>query len=324
VAKALLPVEGERCFNIDFDDMLYLPVINNWIKPTYDCIFLDEAQDLNTIQHTMINKLLKNNGRLILAGDPQQSIYGFRGAMTHGMLALTNAYVCTELPLSIGYRCTPAIVKEANIFVTDIESADYLKGGVVKIISLPALIDKADNDSMVLCRTNAPLVAVCLSLIAAGKPATVIGNDVHQHVLSFVKRMGKAYRTTTPKTLGDYATLCANMAQTLWQKQKIEDIKEILLAVIESDMYTGEHDLKTLVEEVFAEQRNCIRLSTIHKMKGKEADKVFLLHPDKVPIKYAESLDEIEQEYNLLYVAITRAKSELYYITDNKEWEWRK
>jgi superfamily I DNA/RNA helicase len=64
---------------------------------------------------------------------------------------------------------------------------------------------------------------------------------------------------------------------------------------------------------------NAVMLSTAHKSKGLEANRVLILLPDKLPLKYPHQKDwQFVQEMNLKYVALTRAKKELVFI-DIKE-----
>ena len=68
---------------------------------------------------------------------------------------------------------------------------------------------------------------------------------------------------------------------------------------------------------LFSDTRNgnAVTLSTVHKAKGLEADNVFILLPEFLPfLRKDQQQWEIEQEYNLKYVAITRAKKNLYYV----------
>lgn len=62
-----------------------------------------------------------------------------------------------------------------------------------------------------------------------------------------------------------------------------------------------------------------ICLSTIHKSKGLEADRVFIIHPELMPSKFARSWERT-QESNLMYVAYTRAKSVLGFVCDFNAW----
>ena len=64
---------------IDFDDMIWLPLVLNMPLPTFDTLYVDEAQDFNEMQRELISRCVAN-GRCIIVGDPNQAIYGFRGA----------------------------------------------------------------------------------------------------------------------------------------------------------------------------------------------------------------------------------------------------
>ena len=75
-------------------------------------------------------------------------------------------------------------------------------------------------------------------------------------------------------------------------------------------------ELKNNIKTIFTDEIQGIVLSTVHKIKGLEADRVFIVRPDLLPMKNVKSW-QYAQEKNLEYVAITRAKLELIY--DN-EW----
>jgi hypothetical protein len=75
-------------------------------------------------------------------------------------------------------------------------------------------------------------------------------------------------------------------------------------------------DLVDKLEKIFSDNSDGICLSTIHKSKGLEADRVFIIHEDLMPSKHAVKDWEKEQEKNLMYVAYTRAKSVLGFIDD--------
>ena len=76
---AILNISKKETQTIDFDDMIWLPLVNNYPFPKYDVLFVDEAQDFNESQREMISKCV-NGGRCIIVGDKNQAIYGFRGA----------------------------------------------------------------------------------------------------------------------------------------------------------------------------------------------------------------------------------------------------
>lgn len=133
VAAEVLRKSNEMLDVIDFDDMLYLPVLHNAHFDPQDWIFVDEAQDTNDIQLEILERLQrqvlycddKTTGRVLTAsttrlcavGDPHQAIYGFRGANSDSMLRIAQRFSCKTYPLSVSYRCSKAVVKEAQRYL---------------------------------------------------------------------------------------------------------------------------------------------------------------------------------------------------------------
>lgn len=105
---------------IDFDDMLYLPLLHNVSFDKKNYIFIDEAQDTNGVQRELLKRMLAphGNGRLIAVGDPSQAIYGFRGADATAMQQMREEFAMTVMPLSVCYRCSKAVVEEARKYET--------------------------------------------------------------------------------------------------------------------------------------------------------------------------------------------------------------
>jgi superfamily I DNA/RNA helicase len=73
-------------------------------------------------------------------------------------------------------------------------------------------------------------------------------------------------------------------------------------------------DLVAHIGVLFTDGRRGVILSTIHKAKGLEAERVYFLDRFLIPSKYARKGWQREQEQNLLYVALTRSKNFLYFI----------
>ena len=103
---------------IDFDDMLYMPIMYNISFDHYNYIFVDEAQDTNNIQLEILSRLMAPKCRLVAVGDPHQAIYGFRGANADSMSRIAERFQCKTFPLSVSYRCPKAVVREAQRYLT--------------------------------------------------------------------------------------------------------------------------------------------------------------------------------------------------------------
>lgn len=139
-AQLTLNASNEDITKVDFDDMLYLTLLRNVPFQRADFLLVDEAQDLNGVQRELLGRMIKTyecpskiawpndhhecpdcyntgeifSGRLIAVGDPHQAIYGFRGADADGMEKITEAFGAKVLPLSVSYRCSHAVIAEAN------------------------------------------------------------------------------------------------------------------------------------------------------------------------------------------------------------------
>jgi superfamily I DNA/RNA helicase len=74
------------------------------------------------------------------------------------------------------------------------------------------------------------------------------------------------------------------------------------------------------VNNLFSDHDSIITLSTIHKAKGLEYPRVFIIRPDKIPLKWkGQTEEQRQQEMNLKYVAITRAQEELVWVTNTEK-----
>ncbi len=107
---------------IDFDDMLYLPLLHGASFDKKNYIFIDEAQDTNGVQRELIKRMLAAppHGRLIAVGDPSQAIYGFRGADATAMQTMREEFQMKVLQLSVCHRCSQSVVEEARKYETAI------------------------------------------------------------------------------------------------------------------------------------------------------------------------------------------------------------
>lgn len=278
---------------IDFDDQIYLPVKNGFHCEEYDWIMIDEAQDLNPI---MIQLLLRTPGRKIFVGDERQAIYGFRGADEKAMSNIRAAFDTVDLPLSICYRCDRAIIDLAKRIVPHIEARKGTEEGIVANKDF----DPVDGD-LVLCRVTAELVKSCMSLIKDRKKAMIKGRDIGANLLDFYKTIGD---------IDEYEHRIMNSKMSEDAKITISDKCETLRIL------STFGDIENAIKEIFTDKLEGVIHSTIHKAKGLQYDRVWILRPDLLPHPRAEQDWEITQEENLHYVAITRAVHELYYVKE--------
>jgi DNA helicase-2/ATP-dependent DNA helicase PcrA len=296
----------------DYDDMIWFPLMYGWDFPKFEYVFVDESQDLSPLQISFILQLIKENGRIIAVGDTFQAIYGFRGADTEAIEGLHSTLKAKVLPLSICYRCSKSIVKEAKKIVPYIEWWENAEEGCVTRVKK---LDAREGD-YVLCRTTAPLVEECMYMLRNGQKAVILGRDIAENLLSTIDELNlkdsaniEAYFESLESWLTKKMKRCVgHEALTI----KIQDTRDTLYALC-ADCETVS-DVRKRIDKIFSSKGEGVTFSTIHKSKGLEADRVFIMKPELLPHpKCTEPWQKI-QENNLHYVAITRAKKELYYV----------
>ena len=294
---------------IDFDDMIWFPHVYAMTAPKYDYVFVDESQDLNQAQIALALKCVGSTGRVISVGDEHQAIYGFRGADSNAIGNIVAACNSKRLPLSVTYRCPRTVVAEAQAFVPELESAPSAKDGTVSSVALEKLIEAAKPGDFVLSRTNAPLVSNCLAFIAAGIPANIQGRDLGKALSALIKKSNAANVSDFLVWLEEYRTQeCLRLSALNRSLDAVNDKCDCLIALSEGAITIA--DLHRNIDKVFTDGDSSTRVmfSSVHKAKGLERNRVFLLRATFRPGK-------TQEETNLLYVAITRAISELYYVT---------
>jgi len=326
----IVPKVLERCLDvardgcINFDDMIWLPVTLGLTIAKYDLLLVDEAQDLNKCQQTLAKRA---GHRLVFCGDEKQAIYGFAGADSESMKRLKEELTATEegcdvYPLTVTRRCGHAIVKEAQQYVPSFEAHETTPLGSVIKTTMKQYQQNVEIGDMILCRVNAPLVSQCFQFLKAGRKATIQGRDIAQSLTSTTKKMKATDIYDLQIKLQDWldkeqANECKNRNPSESRMIALQDRYDCLLCFTEN-AETIDEVIRT-IENIFTDEQhgNGILLSSIHRAKGLEANRVFLLQPKgaTMPHPMAKSPWQLSQEYNLLYVAITRAIDELVYVS---------
>lgn len=301
---------------MDFDDMLYLPLKRKLTRGEYDYVVVDEAQDMNFSQLELAMQIMNERGSLIVVGDSNQAIYGFRGADSSSLQRITKRMNSKVLTLTTTYRCPKKVVKFANFWVKGLKAADSAPEGVVRAGS----VTEAQPGDFIISRLNAPLLSMCLELVTAGKRAKVEGRDVGKMLTGIIDKLKPA---DTEDLIHKMATWEAN------QVRHAGDDETLVQAAIDTSQSisylareTGDiAKLKSLIDSMFEDSQPGvayprITLMTGHKAKGLEADRVFVLCDT---FRGGFRIGSGGEEANLRYVTATRAKKELVMI--NPEWD---
>jgi superfamily I DNA/RNA helicase len=324
-AQMMLQYSNDICERlINFDDMIYVPVLKRLRFWQNRWVLVDEAQDTNAIRRAMARMMLRGDGRSIWVGDDRQAIYGFTGADADSVRRIQSEFGCDVHPLTLTYRCAKAVVAEAQKFVPDIEAHEGNEVGVVRCIHESDLLNGSQelrSDDAILCRKTAPLVSTAFALIKRGVACHVEGKDIGVGLLKLAMRW-KMVRTVDQlrSKLEDW---CDREVMKYMAKKKevraeqTRDRVDTLLALMDGcpDLPCVKTKIETMFMDGDLEPRKTLTLSTVHRSKGREWSRVYVLGRFQfMPSSFARQDWQLVQEDNLIYVACTRAKSELVYV----------
>jgi len=268
----------------------------------YDAIMLDEAQDSDPVT---VELLKKSGNRLILVGDPHQQIYAFRKAIN----AMASFNADCEYSLTGSFRFGQEIAEKANLVLSNFKNENRKINGLAS--------EKAMNVKGTTCylaRTNIGLFKKLISLgntqyrIQGGVDSTEFNKILDTYYLWSEKR-----ELITSEEVLDFPS---------FQDLKVfgEETGDIVIERYCSFIEEYKNDIPAIINRIKASINNQntnanIVVSTCHKSKGNEYEHVILLDDFKLPLKKVN--DEFERcnisddEINILYVAITRAKYSL-------------
>jgi superfamily I DNA/RNA helicase len=297
---------------IDFADMIKKFLSKPELCPSFNTVFIDEAQDLSPIQWDMYDLLKNNSKNVYLAGDDDQAIYGWAGADVDRFIKEP----AKEKVLSKSRRIPIAVQEISKIITERIQglraTKNYLprneQGLCSKINSLEN-VDLYNGKWLILTRTISRAKEICDLLKVKG--------------LYHENKHRKSYDTKLYKAIINHSK---------WLKG--EDIPDTALEDIKE--YMGERELKKDLKwyECFdtasADEKIYIRLmlsngeklsnearikvSTIHAAKGGECENVILVldNAKKIREATAHSIIKRDEEHRVWYVGCTRAKRNLY------------
>lgn len=289
----------------------------------YDIIFLDEAQDTNSVTLALVlEQATCKSAGVILVGDTHQSIYAWRHAVDAMEQVATRATWC--FPLTESFRFGPGIAMDASIILNE------LKDDPVALSGRAASTDKPTNFA-VLARTNATLIASALEKARTGMAIHFAGTSAKGNWDPFVP-----YKFQLTLDIYRLWNDQARLVRDSYMK-KFKSFEE----VEEHARGEGEHrhgrdiELALQIELVkehgraipkfldLLRRQSCspeeagLTFSTVHRAKGREWDAVHILddfiNPGDQEALQALSPAVRTEEFNILYVAITRAKKKLLY-----------
>lgn len=254
------------------------------------------------------------------------------GANNDSVDLIVKEFQCTLLPLTVTYRCSKRATELAQKYVPHIEAHEKNEEGRVLTLNPSVYFFRESADALgeippeysplspgdaILCRLTRPLVSLAFSLIREGIPCHVEGRDIGKQLERLVTKWNVSSVIDLIQAVEQYRVketerLIAKDAK--YAIEALNDRIDTLLVIAEGCDTVAEIRQKiiTMFQDTNSGRANTVLLSTIHRAKGREWDRVFILGWNVyMPSKMARKSWEKEQERNLIYVAITRTKRDL-------------
>ena len=310
----------------DFADLLWKCAKSNYRPKQFPWLVVDEYQDLSPAQLKVAELCMMRGARILFIGDPDQAIMGFAGADHRSCEAIVKKMECEVMGLSVCWRCPTSHLDLARQIVPKIQNAPGAILGEIYRIAYEKLAEQVREGDMIICRVNADLISLCFALIRAKVPARVIGRKIGEGLVAIAKQISKRKDFHGWEVFDkDVSAWIQRAVSSLLRKngednkdpaiEMLRDKGECLRIIWEMDNCRTLKQFEVSVNSLFSDDRPAVALSSIHRAKGLEADRVYILREDLLPGPWAvPGTWQYKQEENLHYVALTRAKQVMTFV----------
>jgi len=298
--------------SLDFAGILVNALMQGNAFEDLDVVLIDEAQDFSSIQFALVEKLFQKCDRIYYAGDDDQAIYAGLGADEE---AFVHLKADNEICLDKSYRLPESVHDIALSIINNINNRaiktfthNGTKGRVAKFTSLTD-IDSLHSILLKFCLRDKSVLILALSkyeLHKIIKPLLKLGLHINfknnPYAFWTKKQFAWAKRFNFESKLDN--TFSIESWNNKYPEFSINDINNNRKVInwIEFCAQNNKNDYLSKIEA-----------STVHGAKGKEADIVIFY--EALPRAFGDNRHEYNDDlYKLLYVAVTRAKEELYFL----------
>lgn len=309
----------------DYDDMVYAPVFHKLSNLKYEVILNDEYQDISKLRFEFLKRCFNQDARFIMVGDPNQSIFAWNGTDAGITAKLKKEFNAETLPLSVTWRCSRIVTEECNRIFPGMSARPGAPLGSKTYLSLSEFEQEDFSlDCFILCRVNAPLVKIAFSLQSRNFNCRVQGREIGLELVNFCKKWKWEEFPELRDKLETYLNkqkiklLPDNKKQFKSLEDKFEIIN-LMMDKCERLKKNTKEQLFDFICKLFQDEGDGIVLSTPYKVKGLERKDVYLYGSDVFfPPPWVSGTEELEEEERVKYVAISRAKENIYYVSIGK------
>ncbi|MDX6449252.1 MAG: ATP-dependent helicase UvrD/PcrA [Gaiellaceae bacterium] len=338
---------------VDFEDLLELTIrlydedeaALMTFRDRYRAFTVDEYQDVNLLQQTLLERWLGGSDELCAVGDDYQSIYGFTGASPQHLLGLPERFPHAHvIRLEQNYRSTPQILELANRLVPRLGGSEKVLRATRPSGPAPELAQCIDPEAQcaalvararalraeglayeemaILFRLNSRSAELESALAEADIPfqgASLLARDAARGLVKVLRRRGVEPAATAVRAAAAQQGWVEQPQTGLGEREQTRQNDLAFLVRLAEAFEQGEADVLAFLAMLEARfgshgnERRGIHLLTYHRAKGLEFDAVFLprLEDKELPARQAKTPAQLAEERRLLYVGLTRARKHL-------------
>jgi len=353
IFKSYEELKAERNF-LDFDDLLSdcAKIIRSdrsfgeAQKWRFRNFYVDEFQDVNPLQFSLLAAWLDGRPTLCVVGDPNQAIYAWNGAEADHLVRFEEHFRdSTVVSLNKNYRSTPQIVETASCLLEN-SGITAVRGGGLK----PSIANYSDeeleaegiakkvneihtsgqkwSDQAILVRTNAQTEIFTNALRKEGVPVkTVAGSGLldRKDIKIVISELTNSNSPLIQKindldTTGGEGPSTSGGDETATDTERtvaLAELRRLAEEYLALDPAAKSNSfvlwLKSQSQNLYEINDDAVEISTFHRSKGLEWPVVHVagLEQGLVPIAHAKDSNAVAEERRLLYVALTRAKDRI-------------
>jgi DNA helicase-2/ATP-dependent DNA helicase PcrA len=315
---------------LESDEVARAAVHDRWRAFT-----VDEYQDVNLLQQSLVDRWLGERDDLCAVGDDYQAIYGFTGASAEWLLALPRRFPQScVVRLERNYRSTPQVLEVANRLVPQLggsaktlaptvpDGPEPLIGPALSVAEHVRRLSAAGlplEQMAVLVRTNARTSEFEEAFHDAGIPfqgASLLARDAARQLLKGL-RGARGPAAEVVRGLAVRQGLLTEVPDKLGEREQTRQA-DLARLVRLAEEFAGDVDgFVELLHERFGDSAGRgVHLLTLHRAKGLEWEAVFLprVEESELPVRRGD----VAEERRLLYVGLTRAKRHLLVTWEGK------
>jgi DNA helicase II / ATP-dependent DNA helicase PcrA len=334
---------------VDFEDLLGLairlfdedPNALAEVRDRYRSFTVDEYQDVNLLQQTLLDRWLGDGDELCAVGDDYQAIYAFTGATPEYLLRMPERFPhATVVRLETNYRSSTEVLEIANRLVPRLGGAEKVLRAACQAGPEPltrGFADTADEgefmverirslhaegiayeEMAVLVRTNARSADFEEFLADAELPfqgAALLARDGARQLLKVLARLGDAPAVSEARRVAREQGWQERPPDRLGEREMTRQNDLARLVRLAEEFDGSVVEFVAFLHERFGAggENRGVHLLTLHRAKGLEFDAVFLprLEERELPWRLAKGRAQIDEERRLFYVGMTRAKRHL-------------